>query len=326
MATAPARRLGGVLLGTLLATLVALSPLAASPALAAGPLRIEADTTYTVDPGDGRIHVALQYRITNNKPNTATFIYFYRTLSFGIQADARSIRATDAIGGLAVSTIAHRNFTEVDVRLRANLYYHRTTTFTLRYDLLGAKPRSVSPTRVSRAFVTFGVWAFGDRNLGTVEVRMPEHFTSSIEGGPMTTTTSTSGYVLKASPAAPDEFFAIITGENTTEYERELLSLPGDVDIAVLSWPEDDRWSETVTETLRAGMPELQAEIGLDLAGRRSPRRPRALHAVAGGLRGPLLRRRAADRRQRGPRPRHDHARGLARLVQRRPVRLSLDL
>ena len=264
MAKARARRLGGVVLGSLLAILVAWSPPAVQPALAAGPLRIEAHTTYTVDPDDGRVHVALKYTVTNNKPNTASIIYYYRTLTLGIQADARSIRATDGNGSIAASSVDHKNFTEVNVRLRANLYYRRTTTFTLRYDLVGGKPRSTSPSRVSQAFVTFGVWAFGDRNLGTVEVRMPPHFDSTIDGGPMQTKTSTSGNVLTASPTTPNEFFAIITGENTAEYDRELLSLAGGVDIAVLSWPEDPRWSETVTETLRSGMPELQEEIGLD--------------------------------------------------------------
>lgn len=264
MAKARARRLGGVLVGLVLATLVAWSPLAVQPALAAGPLRIKADTTYTVDPEDGRVHVALKYTVTNNKPNTPTIIYYYRNLTLGIQAGAASIRATDGTGSIATSAIRHKNFTEVDVRLRANLYFRRTSTFTLRYDLVGGKPRSTSPSRVSQAFVTFGVWAFGDRNLGTVEVRMPPHFDSTIDGGPMQTKTSSSGNVLTASPTTPNEFFAIITGENTAEYDRELLSLAGGVDIAVLSWPEDERWSETVTETLRTGMPELQAEIGLD--------------------------------------------------------------
>jgi hypothetical protein len=258
------RRLGGLVLGTLLATLVAWSPLAISPVLAAGPLRVAADTTYTVDPGAGRVHVAIRYTFTNNKPNTSTIIYYYRELSVGVQPGASSIRAVDGSGGLATSTARHTNFTRVDVRLRANLYYHRSATFTLRYDLVGGKPRSESPIRVTKAFVTFGVWAFGDRNLGTVEVRMPGHFASTIEGGPMATKTGASGNVLTASPTTPDEFFAIVTGENTTEYERELLALAGGVDIAVLSWPEDPTWSETVTDTLREGMPELQAAIGLD--------------------------------------------------------------
>jgi hypothetical protein len=264
MSKAGGRRLGGVVLGMLLATLVAWSPVAVQPALAAGPLRIEADTTYTVDPGDATVHVAVAYRITNNKPNTPTIIYFYRTLNLGIQAEARSVRATDGSGGLSVATTRHRNYTEVDVRLRANLYYQRTARFTLRYDLPGGAPRSTSPTRVSEAFVTFGVWAFGDRNLGTVEVRMPPGFNTTIDGGPMTTRNSTAGNVLTAAPASPDRFYAVITGENTSRYDRERLELEGGVVIAVLSWPEDDRWADAVTDTLEAGMPRLQELVGLD--------------------------------------------------------------
>lgn len=258
------RRLGGLVLGMLLATLVAWSPLAVSPVLAAGPLRVAADTTYTVDPGAGRVHVAIRYTFTNNKPNTSTIIYYYRELSVGVQPGASSIRAVDGSGGLATSTARHTTFTRVDVRLRANLYYHRSATFTLRYDLVAGAPRSTSPIRVGRAFVTFPVWAFGDPSQGDVEVRMPARFTSTIDGDRMTVKTSTSGNVLTASPATPDEFFAVITGENTAEYERELLSLAGGVEVAVLSWPEDPRWSSTVKDTLREGMPELQEEIGLD--------------------------------------------------------------
>ena len=257
-------RLGGALAGLFVAVLVAWSPLAVQPVLAAGPLRVEADTTYTVDPGDARIHVEIDYRVTSNKANTPTIIYYYRTLSLGIQPEARSVRAADASGAIGTSTTARNSFTEVTVRLRANLYYHRTTRFTLRYDLPGGKPRSSSPTRVGRAFVTFGVWAFGDPNLGSVEVRMPAGFTTTIDGGPMTTTTSASGNVAKASPAVPDEFFAVVTGERSAAYEVDRLTLGEGVNLAVLSWPEDARWSETVTETLTDGMPELRDLVGLD--------------------------------------------------------------
>ena len=258
------RRLGGVVLGALAAMLVAWSPIAVSPVLAADPLRVAADTTYTVDVGAGRVHVAIRYTFTNNKPNTSTIIYYYREVSVGVQPGARDIRAADGSGELATSSTRHTNFTRADVRLRANLYYHRSATFTLRYDLVAGAPRSTSPIRVGRAFVTFPVWAFGDQNLGDLEVRMPARFTSTIDGDQMTVRNSTSGNVLTASPATPDEFFAIITGENNAAYERDLLSLPGGVEVAVLSWPEDPRWSDTVKDTLRDGMPELQAEIGLD--------------------------------------------------------------
>ena len=258
------RRLGGVALGTVLATLVAWSPGAVQPVLAAGPLQIGAETTYTVDAADGRVHVAIDYTITNNKPNTATVVYYYRSVSIGVQADARAVRASDRSGGLGVSTVRHRLFTEVEVRLRANLYYHRTTTFTVRFDLVGAKPRSETPTRVGRAFVTFAAWAFGDPDQGAVEVRMPPGFATTVEGDAMTTANGSGGAVLRASPPDPESFFAIVSGESRDAFEEERLSLPGGADVVVLSWPEDDIWADTVSDTLEAGIPKLQDLVGLD--------------------------------------------------------------
>jgi hypothetical protein len=93
---------------------------------------------------------------------------------------------------------------------------------------------------------------------------MPAGFTTTIDGGPMTTTTSASGNVAKASPAVPDEFFAVVTGERSAAYEVDRLTLGDGVNLAVLSWPEDAQWSETVTETLTDGMPELRDLVGLD--------------------------------------------------------------
>jgi hypothetical protein len=257
------RRIGGVVLGTLLATLVAWSPPAVQSALAAGPLRVHADATYTVDPGDAVVHVATSYTVTNQKPNTATVIYFYRTLTLGIQPDARSVRAVDGIGPLDVRTTHHAGFTEVQLTLRANLYYHRSTRVTLRYELLGGKPRSSSPIRVGRAFVTFGVWTFGDRNEGTVVVRLPAGFDATVDGDAMTATHAASGTVLKAAPTAPDSFFAVVSGENPAAFDRHRLSLPGGAAIVVLSWPEDDRWDESVSQALEAGFPKLEELVGL---------------------------------------------------------------
>lgn len=260
-------RLGRVLLGAVLATLVAWSPAAVvEPVAAAGPLRVEAETTYTVDPDAGRVRVAIEYTLTNNKPSTATVLYFYRELTFGIQPDARAIRATDGLGTLAVATRAREDHTEVEVRLRAPLYYRRTTTFTLRYDLVGGAPRSEVPLRVGKAFVTFGVWAFGDDGLGSVEVRLPPGFVSSVEGDdlPRASGGVGTGFVLRAEPREPNAFFAIVTADNRPRYEQSRLTLPGGIQIVIHAWPEDDDWTDSVSRTMEQGIPELQELIGVD--------------------------------------------------------------
>jgi hypothetical protein len=258
------RRLAGVLLASLLAVGAGASPVAVRTAVAAGPLRVAADATYVLDPDAGRVHVAIEFRATNLKPNTASIIYFYRDIAFAIQPDAKAIRAADGSGAISVTTRKREFHVEAEVHLRANLYYQESTTFTVRYDLVGGAPRSESPTRVGQAFATFGVWAWGDPDRSTVEVRTPAGFANEVAGGPMEAQRALSGDTLRAAPADPDTFYAIVSAENRAAYDATRISLDGDVEIAVMAWPEDDDWRDTVTETLRNGLPQLLDLIGLD--------------------------------------------------------------
>ncbi|HUQ44447.1 MAG TPA: hypothetical protein VM451_08605 [Candidatus Limnocylindria bacterium] len=255
-------RLG--LVAALLAAGVALAPPSATPALAAGGLQIAADTVYTLDPEARRVHVAIDVRLTNTKPNSATFVYFYRHVRFPLQPDARAVRATDSAGTLSTTTKQHPRYVEAVVHLRANLYYRDSKSFKIRYDLVGGDPRSASPIRVGKAFATFGVWAWGDPGRGSVEVRTPAGFGSTIEGDELQIVNSTAGQTLTARPETPETFFAIVSSENRQAYGSTRVSLEGDVEIVIQAWPEDDAWDETVGDTLRAGLPELRELIGLD--------------------------------------------------------------
>jgi hypothetical protein len=256
-----------VLLATLLAIGLSASPPAVQTALAAGPLQVRGDATYTLDPEAGRVHVAIAFQATNQKPNTSTFIYFYRDITLSIQPEARSVRAVDKAGSISITTRQRQFYVEATVHLRANLYYQASTTFTIRYDLVGGAPRSASPIRVGKAFSTFGVWAWGDVGLGTVQVRTPAGFESQVDGDPLeptTATTATSGTVLRATPANPNSFYSIVSAENRAAYGSTRISLEGGVEIVVMAWPEDGSWTRTVSDTLRKGLPKLRELIGLD--------------------------------------------------------------
>src|SRR5262245_2935438 len=79
--------------GALVASIVVLalgSSVGASPALAATDyLRESVVTTYRVDGAKGAIHVTLDIKATNTKPSTATTYFYFNSLSFGIQPEAR---------------------------------------------------------------------------------------------------------------------------------------------------------------------------------------------------------------------------------------------
>jgi hypothetical protein len=257
-------RLGAVALASALAVTVGLSPAAVRPALAAGPLRIEADARYDLDPGAGRVHVAIDIQLTNLKPNTATSFFYYTYAFFVIQPEAVNIQASDASGPLSVTTRERRFYTRVNVNLRNFLYYQQSTGLTLSFDMVAGKPRSDSWVRVSRAFATFGVWAWGDAGRSTVEVQLPDDYEIQVDGDPMDRDDDGPRQTLTAEPDKPRTFYAIVSADNLDAYSTNRISLEGGIEVVVRAWPDDDKWSDTVSATLRAGMPELVELIGLD--------------------------------------------------------------
>jgi hypothetical protein len=263
--TGSRRRIPALLAAVAFALLLVVAPPAVRPALAASDLlRTEAAATYTLDPADGRVHVRIDLTMTDLKPNTPDFIYYYDAFGFALQAEASSVRVS---GGTSdgVTTRKRDGYTEAVVTLNRRLLYRQSTSFTIRYDLVGGEPRSETPTRVGAAYSTFGVWAWGDPGRGTVEVRTPAGFDTRFNGDTMQVTSSpTTGQILRAEPADPATFFTIVTAEDDAAYTETRVSLDGGVEIVVESWPEDAAWKASVTDTLRLAMPELRALIGLD--------------------------------------------------------------
>jgi hypothetical protein len=260
----PTARLVVVTLVAAIAATVGLRPGAVGTALAAGPLRIAADATYELDPGSRRVLVAIDFDLTNLKPSTGTTFFYYTSVFFAVQPEASNIRVADAAGPLSITTRERRFFTRVDIDLRSNLLYGQTTRFTLRYEMVGGAPRSDSPVRVNRAFATFGVWAWGDAGRSRVEVNVPDGYEVEIDGSLMRLDDAGRGQTFVAEPEKPRTFYAIVSADDLTAYEANRVSVEGGIELVVLSWPDDDRWSQTVTGTLREGMPELVELIGLD--------------------------------------------------------------
>lgn len=257
------RRIGGLALAAVVALALGVSPLAARPALAAEPLRTEAHATYTLDPDAGRVRVEIDVTQTNLKPNTATVTYYYIRFAFALQPEARNVRVS---GGTAyrIDTTKRKGFIEAIVHVGNAVSYRESTSFTIRYDLVGGKPRSSSPIRVGQAFATFGVWAWGDAGRSSVTVRTPAGFVSTTEGNSMTLVTAAGGQTLRAEPEDPARFYSIVSSENEDAYGETRISLGAGIEIVVRAWPEDATWDDTVADTLRDGVPELLELIGLD--------------------------------------------------------------
>ena len=135
-------------------------------------LRLGADATYRVDPGDRLVRVQIDFDATNLRPNavgrtslTTTTRYHFDRIVFAVPAEARSLQATSA--GRALTTSVQRDRYRRGDGPLPNLFYRASRAIRVEFTLPGGKPRSTAKAiRVGSAFTTFTAWAWGD---GTVD-------------------------------------------------------------------------------------------------------------------------------------------------------------
>ena len=264
-----ARRASALVLFAAIAASALTGTVAVAPARAASDRLKEAvSTTYRVDPAKSVVHVTLDITATSLEPNTATRIFFYNTLTFAVQADARSFAATSSGSRLNLTSKTHDGFQVVTVKT-PNIYYHQTRKARLTFDLRSGKPRSASAVRVGRAHADFTAWAWGDPGLGEVHIVLPPDFTGDVQAIPLGTTDA----VFSTTVGGQEHFDAKALHEPSTWYatveandDAALVDTPLTIfgkDIRIHSWPEDPEWLTRVTSVLREGLPDLQTEIGL---------------------------------------------------------------
>jgi hypothetical protein len=256
-------------LAVLVALGLLLSPASAGPALGAEELRLAVASTYTLDPADRTVHVVMDVTATNLKPNRVSggiiTSYFYNELSFGIQEEARSVRATSGGRRLTARTSKRDRFQALTVRLPRNLNFRQTQKLRITFDLPGGAPRSDSNIRVGAAFSSFYAWAWGDPGRAAVTIAIPSGFDENVNGSPVTRTTDATTIRLAAlAIAEPDTWFVTVDAERPASLTTDHITLPGGARLTVRAWPEDEEWRTKVHDIVEEGLPVLQRNIGLD--------------------------------------------------------------
>lgn len=260
-------RMVGLLAAVAAVVLTIVPPSGPVPALAAADphLRFEAATTYTLDPEAGAIHVAIDVKVTNRKPDSSRYQYYYSNITLGIHEEASAVATRDGRGALRTKVTDEDGYRIVDVRLRNSIFYNRSASFRISYDLVGGAPRSDATTRAGLAFASFDVFAWGDPGRSSVTVHLPTGFEPELYGDPIVETEGPDGITLTAASVADsDEFWVGVVAIAEDAYAREAIDLEGDVRLEIRAWPEDEEWAGTVAETLREGLPGLRERIGLD--------------------------------------------------------------
>ena len=252
-----------VAVGSLAATL-GVAPVSA----ASDQLRESVLATYRVDPPKGAVHVTLDISLTNQKADTATTIYYYRSASFGVPREAVSVKATSNGSRLHVSSEAGKTFRQLTIDY-PNLYHGKTRTIRLTYDLPSGKPRSDSPIRIGLSHTAFTAWAWGDPGLGSVRIIMPPDFRGTVQTSP----TDASAQLVASSHGGHTEYvisnladplgwYSSIEASDRNALPDVSITAAGEP-IVIHAWPEDKEWLGHVTTVLKDSLPDLEAAIGL---------------------------------------------------------------
>jgi hypothetical protein len=254
-----------------LAVVAVLLPTAAPVARAAEELRLSANTTYRIDPGNAVVRVRIDVKATNLKPNsvrrTATQVittrYYYDRLLFNIQREARSVRASSGGSSLRVSAETKTDHRLLTVRM-PNLDFRQTRSIRIEFDLPGGKPRSSGDIRVGAAFTTFTAWAWGDPGRSTVRVVMPKGFTDKGYGETLKVAEEDGRIVMSSGTIEnPAGWYAVIIADRPSALTDVRVGT-AESPIVIQAWPEDTAWRDEVSEVLDEGVPVLQELIELE--------------------------------------------------------------
>lgn len=241
---------------------------AGQPARAAEDgLALVSSATYQLDPEAGVVRVTIDLTATNTKPNTTaggtTTRYYYEGATIAIHGEASGVRATSGGSRLATSLDPDDGFTVLEIDFRRDLFYKQSAAIRITYDLPGGAPRSTSDIRVGPAFATFYAWAFGDS--GDVRILLPTGFEEDVTGSTLTRSEGGGVTTLAATDIVdPTEWYAVVVADRQASLTHDLIDLPGENDLVVRAWPNDEEWRTRVGDLLSDGLPVLTELIGLE--------------------------------------------------------------
>jgi hypothetical protein len=275
-----------------LAFAIGLTAVQVSVAQAADGFTETGSTTYTLQPAKGRLAVKVTLKITNTTPDTTepyectkyredwfwgtvpytdtcyrTTHWYRDSAAIWVEREAGKVRATSGGKKLTVETSRRGDSYRVETIRFPKLFYGKSRTLTITYNVRGGAPRSDTFTRTLRAYASFCVIANG-ADRGDVTVRMPSGFKvetsgeslkGKVDGG---TRVFTSGSVKNTAT-----WYACLSGTNEDGYRADTMTAPDGRTIRLLSWPEDSAWTRGVREEVAAGLPELRRIVGSDMAG-----------------------------------------------------------
>lgn len=286
--------------------------------LATPPLTAAADdveetavTTYSVDPKGSRLSVTVVISVTNHKPDSVSLVpctrwvfdlylgwytvpdvcpqttrYYLSDTYVWVEAGARNLTIT-ADRGAVTRSISSRGAALVGYRLKFSpIYRNQTRKLTIRYEIVGGRPRSETLTRVGQAYLAFCATTHGgstELDAETVRIVVPAGFELDVVPSPLPMVSGDGSTVLSAVVEGSEvpSFYRCLTGTNDAALRESILDVGSGPRIRILSWPEDDEWHTAVAGSAVALLRALS-----DLIGRPPPTREIAIRETASGILG----------------------------------------
>lgn len=253
----------------LLAATLALGGLVLPPMAApvrAAEYTLETAATYTVQPADHAIGVAVTMTFTNTTPDPEGKFSVFDEVRLAIHEGVTEATATDSEGDLDVKVAESDGVNVATIELRDAVRFEDSVQLELHYRLADRiNPR----IRVGPSLVAFSAWGFGTASSVTVD--MPAGFEVRVDGDPLT---AVAGGALQSGPIAdPDSWLAqvIATGDvEPVTFEATVPLEGGTADLVVLAFADDPEWGESTRDLVVRALPLIESEVGLPypLAGR----------------------------------------------------------
>lgn len=257
-----------------LATLVLGAGLSlATPAVALGAAGFteRATTTYVVNAEQQRLDVTIDLTFRNTKRSTATTVYYYNSDYLWLEKDATNIRATSPGATMTISRVkTEGQYSEYRFRWEPVLFYGKSRTVHITYQVPGGAPRSTSWFRISPAYLDFCVIGTG-LDGGETLIKVPLSYSMSIdsqengrlgsriEGDTRVYTTGTNADAFK--------FWACLTGERADRFASTRLTAPSGREIDIQAWPDDPSWTTDISTQLDGVLQGLEDLTGRGLPG-----------------------------------------------------------
>jgi hypothetical protein len=270
-------------LPTFLLALVAAVGLLGTPVGPTAPIEVRAATPdltivssahYDVQPENQRIRVTLDLTLQNRLKDTATTRYFFDEAFIAILPGTSRYRLSwEGSGSPAVRVYrTARTHTTLRLTLAQRLFSGKTAKYRLVFDLVDPGGNATRDLRVGDSLVSFPVWAFAtaDTPGSDVTVTFPAGYDVQVEAGsiPAPTTDATGQTVFRSGKLdKPLDFFAYLVADRPGAYNDQTVStevLGAPVDVLVRSWQDDEPWATRVGDLLKAALPVLGTQIGLD--------------------------------------------------------------